>query len=211
MSIVVYDTLLTQTNFLHDVATLVFQLDSNARTMRFKSWPHYDAWKEIFGKDRANGESAEDIMNAYNDFNREGSQPTEGYAGDYHVNMDDISMDEGNGESFSQSHKSQPSPTENPKKKRKVNTDFTEILQVLSETSRAATDRLETLINRIGVEFDVRKAKQEAFSKLGSIPGLSIEEKFNVCIIMAGKVELLEIFIGLPEEARPQYVAHLLK
>lgn len=82
---------------------------------------------------------------------------------------------------------------------------------MLSETSRAATDRMETLINRIGVEFDVCKAKQEAFSKLGSIPGLSIEEKFNVCIIMAGKVELLEIFIGLPEEARPQYVAHLLK
>ncbi|KAG8373656.1 hypothetical protein BUALT_Bualt11G0046900 [Buddleja alternifolia] len=33
--------------------------DSNARTMRFKSWPLYDDWVEIFGKDRATGEAVE--------------------------------------------------------------------------------------------------------------------------------------------------------
>ncbi|KAG6384058.1 hypothetical protein SASPL_156146 [Salvia splendens] len=40
--------------------------DPNARFIRGKSWPYYDAWKEIFGKDRANGEGAEDILEAVN-------------------------------------------------------------------------------------------------------------------------------------------------
>ncbi|KAG8371126.1 hypothetical protein BUALT_Bualt13G0054400 [Buddleja alternifolia] len=32
--------------------------DSNARNMRFKTWPLYGDWVEIFGKNRATGEGA---------------------------------------------------------------------------------------------------------------------------------------------------------
>ncbi|KAG8387766.1 hypothetical protein BUALT_Bualt02G0055400 [Buddleja alternifolia] len=40
--------------------------DSNARLMHYKSWPLYDDWVEIFGKDRATGEQAEDFVEAVN-------------------------------------------------------------------------------------------------------------------------------------------------
>ncbi|KAL1564642.1 hypothetical protein AAHA92_06958 [Salvia divinorum] len=30
----------------------IVQKDGNARYMRNKSWPHWEAWKEIYGKDR---------------------------------------------------------------------------------------------------------------------------------------------------------------
>ncbi|KAG6415758.1 hypothetical protein SASPL_123173 [Salvia splendens] len=40
-------------------------LDNNARYMRFKSWPLFDEWKEIFGKDRATGSSSRDLQELY--------------------------------------------------------------------------------------------------------------------------------------------------
>ncbi|KAL0437600.1 UNVERIFIED_CONTAM: hypothetical protein Sradi_0467900 [Sesamum radiatum] len=40
------------------------KIDPFAKTLRFKSFPYYSAWFEIFGKDRATGEHAKDIYNA---------------------------------------------------------------------------------------------------------------------------------------------------
>ncbi|XP_042032575.1 uncharacterized protein LOC121779320 [Salvia splendens] len=39
----------------------IITADKEARNMRFKSWPMWDAWKEIFGKDRAVGTTAADL------------------------------------------------------------------------------------------------------------------------------------------------------
>ncbi|KAL1532856.1 hypothetical protein AAHA92_32816 [Salvia divinorum] len=49
-----------------DQWTQIVKADTNARFMHDKSWPQYDDWQEIFGKDRANGSGAEDIMEALN-------------------------------------------------------------------------------------------------------------------------------------------------
>ncbi|KAL0433156.1 UNVERIFIED_CONTAM: hypothetical protein Slati_2649900 [Sesamum latifolium] len=42
------------------------KIDPFAKTLRFKSFPYYPSWSEIFGKDRATREYAEDIYNASN-------------------------------------------------------------------------------------------------------------------------------------------------
>ncbi|KAL0367476.1 UNVERIFIED_CONTAM: hypothetical protein Sradi_3637700 [Sesamum radiatum] len=36
------------------------KIDRTANGMRFKSWPWYSAWTEIFGKDRAQGDRGKD-------------------------------------------------------------------------------------------------------------------------------------------------------
>ncbi|KAL8528863.1 hypothetical protein ACS0TY_006361 [Phlomoides rotata] len=45
---------------------VMINVDTNARTMRNKPWPYYDDWCEIFGKDRAISEQAEDIVDTVN-------------------------------------------------------------------------------------------------------------------------------------------------
>lgn len=40
------------------------QKDSNAKYMRNKSWPQIEDWKEIFGKDRADGARRVDVGDA---------------------------------------------------------------------------------------------------------------------------------------------------
>lgn len=43
------------------------KVDSFAKNMRYKNWPHYHHWCEIFGNDRATGENAEDFNTAHKD------------------------------------------------------------------------------------------------------------------------------------------------
>lgn len=38
-----------------------FQIDSSARTMRYKSWPHYNDWCQIYGNDPIIREITEDL------------------------------------------------------------------------------------------------------------------------------------------------------
>ncbi|KAG8371301.1 hypothetical protein BUALT_Bualt13G0073500 [Buddleja alternifolia] len=53
----------------------VVRNDPSTRLMRYKSWPFYREWCDVFGKDRATGEGAEDIAEALgglmNDENQE--------------------------------------------------------------------------------------------------------------------------------------------
>ncbi|XP_047982537.1 uncharacterized protein LOC125223433 isoform X2 [Salvia hispanica] len=44
----------------------IAKADKHARNMRDKSWPRFEIWKEIFGKDRANGDGSELIMDVVN-------------------------------------------------------------------------------------------------------------------------------------------------
>ncbi|KAL0454947.1 UNVERIFIED_CONTAM: hypothetical protein Slati_0833900 [Sesamum latifolium] len=47
------------------------KIDPFAKTLRFKSFPYYPSWSEIFGNDRATGEHAEDIYNVSNNMSIE--------------------------------------------------------------------------------------------------------------------------------------------
>ena len=41
---------------MQDFLTFLLQKDVYVRFMRDRSWPYFDDWKQIFGKDRANVE-----------------------------------------------------------------------------------------------------------------------------------------------------------
>lgn len=173
--------------------------------MRFKSWPYYDDWKEIFGKDRATGEHAEDIVDAWNDIN----------AGNNHeMPEDEFSFEhddnEETGDRESQSARDDTLPKKTGKK-RKVHDDLQGICDLLSELNRSQNTRLEHLASRIGYEFDMGKARQETFQQLGEIPGLSRENRFILLELVAFKAERLEIWKAMDKEARADYVEHLLK
>lgn len=186
------------------------QLDPNARLMRHKSWPYYEDWKEIFGKDRATGENAEDIAEAWNDIRTaeplgpDGDTPIENeFSFENEVNTADYDQ-------ISQSARDEQLPRNNGKKP-KVNDALQGVCELLSEMNQATNTRLEHLANRIGYEFDMGKARQETFEQLGDIPGLSQEDRFILCELIAFKAERLDIWRGMKHEARAQYCEHLLK
>lgn len=178
--------------------------------MRYKEWPYYDDWKEVFGKDRATGDAAEDILDAFNEIQDEQHTENGVNFGDYEFSQNDLNETEGAGDSVSQSGKHHEIPPLKGKK-RKVNVDMQAVCEVLAEIGRKQDARLADLCKRIGHEFDVSKQRKEAFVLLGVIPGLSLDERFDVCNLLAKETEKLDVFLGLPEDARPPYVQNLLK
>lgn len=176
--------------------------------MRNKSWPLYDEWKEIFGKDRANGENAEDVRDTFYDILREGNVHEDETGGDYHVNLDSLYTDEGASESVSQHSKKDESP-KHRSRKRKERDDNSRLCDVLEEMGRSTNARLDYLASRIGYECDLGKAK-DSFELLVNIPGLSLDERLDVCAHLIEKVERLEMFMGLPDEAKTRFVIRQL-
>lgn len=151
--------------------------------MRYKSWPYYDDWKEIYGKDRATGETAEDILDAWNEM-RDEADTGEGAMGmDYDVSLEDLPEHEGAGDNVSHNQKGSQKAAESGKK-RKVSGDIISVCDILIEIGRKTDERLASLAESLGYESRLGKALEDTFDQLGNIAGLTLEERFEVCSIL---------------------------
>ncbi|KAL8461285.1 hypothetical protein ACS0TY_032671 [Phlomoides rotata] len=72
------------------------------------------------------------------------------------------------------------------------------------------SDRLATIAGRIGYEHDLGNARKMLFEQFGVVPGLSIKDKLKASVLIGGKVEHLEIWSTLPDEAKAIYVNEVL-
>lgn len=64
---------------------------------------------------------------------------------------------------------------------------------------------------RISYEFDMGKARQKVFDKLGTVDGLTLSQRYDLCDILSNKTQCLEVFIGMPPTARLGYVLRFLE
>ncbi|KAL1565458.1 hypothetical protein AAHA92_07672 [Salvia divinorum] len=62
----------------------IVKKDNNARYMRTKSWPHWEDWKEIYGKDRAIGHKSLGTSKAANGPHVEQNNLNDDIGSDYH-------------------------------------------------------------------------------------------------------------------------------
>lgn len=138
--------------------------------MRYKSWKYYDDWKILFGKDRANGEGAEDIFDAYDALRDEDNTSNGGMGSDYNVSLEDLQESEGVGDSVSHSRKTRDVPNAKPKKQ-KMTTEVSRIKEALLEIGQKTDERLATLAEGIAYESKLGKARKGTFQQLGDIPG----------------------------------------
>ncbi|XP_057804060.1 uncharacterized protein LOC131019530 isoform X2 [Salvia miltiorrhiza] len=184
--------------------------DSNAKNMRYKSWSMLETRKEVFGKDRATSDNVEDLMDVVTNMYHCDTTRQNIPDGDYHVNLEDVMENEVIEESASQCKRSEATTT-NAKKKRKQRDELENVYGLLGEISRNAIERMKELTTHVGYEFDIGQARKTVFEHVSLIPGLTLEEIFDVTELLAYKVERLEIFMGLSPEARIAYAMRLLQ
>ncbi|XP_057811839.1 uncharacterized protein LOC131026082 [Salvia miltiorrhiza] len=195
----------------------IVRTDKNISNMRFKSWPYHDDWKIIFGKDRANGDEAEDLMEAAHDMYRNiDLNPPIDPLGDYHVSLEDIFENGEMADSVSQTHKPEVTKkgdeevrASSRKRKRSSGIDD-RMFEAFSDISRGTESRLEIIVESMGYDKDVSKARKEVFAQLSAIPGLSKTDKFEITDLLAKEVERLDVFASLPDEEKADYVFYLL-
>ncbi|KAL0413105.1 UNVERIFIED_CONTAM: hypothetical protein Sradi_1512200 [Sesamum radiatum] len=67
----------TEIYFATNACFRIGKLDLHTKTMRYKSWPFFPAWREIFGKDRAAGDEANDSDGAAAEIRQERNKATD--------------------------------------------------------------------------------------------------------------------------------------
>ena len=198
---------------------LLEQANPDARVLRFKSWPYYEDWKLVFGKDRATGQGAFDTDQAnasYTSHQRSadlGLLSPDMLIPDAYVDGVDAtapaSLSDQTDSVFSNAVESQGTARVAKKRKRGASLDgFADVMAKLHEGTNARLDHLAT---RIGYEFDVTKARKELFQMMSLIQGLTLAQVFIASDAILAKGERLDYFMSLPEGAREAYVWHALE
>ncbi|KAL1534924.1 hypothetical protein AAHA92_31039 [Salvia divinorum] len=197
----------------------IVKVDSNAKHMRFKSWPYWEDWKLIYGKDQAGGGLAEDMIDAREKLNLTTIPTSETPPDIYTVGLDDVFTQEQVHESLSQetaadsctrSMKSSGS-TKQTNRKRKTVDSLDAILEVMSEMHKDTNQHLEKMSSRIGYDFDLSAKRTEVSRLLGSITLLTQKQRFLACDILVKEPECLDLFTGMSEVDKTDYVIHILE
>ncbi|XP_041993493.1 uncharacterized protein LOC121771657 [Salvia splendens] len=189
--------------------------------MRYKSWPYWEAWQCIFGKDRAKGSSSENIDVAATSQRAQMASASQTNENDYHPTFEDFLGDEippnssgtadKQNSSEAQSGEQQAvSTTKSGGQKRKQPSSDDALMEFLGNLHAQNNSRLETISSRIGYEFDMGKARQEVFDKLGSVDGLTLKQRYYLCNILSDKPQRMEVFMGMPMNAKLGYLLLLL-
>ena len=187
--------------------------------MRTKSWPLWETWQLIFGKDRASGGGSEEVDKAAAELRPQRAPVSETNENNFPPSADDVPESEAHGDSAhtdllddgSGNEDRVASTTKGPRKKRKVLTSDEAMMEFMSKLHSDTNSRLDLVASKIGYEFDLGKARQEVFDKLGTVEGLSLEERYDLCNILGDKSQpYLEVFIGMFAHARLGYLKRLL-
>ncbi|KAL1548308.1 hypothetical protein AAHA92_16554 [Salvia divinorum] len=196
----------------------IVKVDANARLMRNKSWPLWEDWKEVFGKDRATGGVSEVMHEAFNDFSPNTDVQEGPVANEYNVNLEDLpantptpeqvppeAPEDGAGQNVQGSQQDK-----NHGKKRKSPEGSDAFIAILGKLHEDTNSRLDRLTERIGYEFDVSKSRKEVYNILGTI-GITLQEQFDAAEYIFAKVDRIDLFKCLPEHARHPYVMQALE
>lgn len=205
---------------MHSLST---QQDTHARGMRTKSWPYWNDWKIIFGKDRATGGTSEGLGEAVANSSPDEPITSIGESGDYYPRFDDFlgpeqvpptytnDVVEDNSAQSEQVAAATVAAPKKIKRKRRGCEDDSGLVDLLGKLHAETNARLETLSARIGYEMDLGKARKEIFGHLGNIPQLTEAQRYDLCDIIGKENSRLEIFTGLPDVSKAGYVMRILE
>ncbi|KAL1564376.1 hypothetical protein AAHA92_06727 [Salvia divinorum] len=196
----------------------VVAADRKARFMRNKSWPYWEAWKCIFGKDRACGGGAEYVDIATETVRAQMASGSRCNENDYHPSFEDFIPDEVPivapgvetvNSSSAHTEQAVSTPPSSIHKRKSTQSDDV-LMEFLGNLHAQTNSRLDIISSRIGYEFDLGKARQDVFDKLGTVDGLTLDQRYDLCDILGDKPQRLEVFMGMPANARLGYVLRLI-
>ncbi|KAL8495716.1 hypothetical protein ACS0TY_019730 [Phlomoides rotata] len=164
--------------------------------MRYKLWPLYDDWNEIFGTDRANGRAAEDVIDAVNGIRNE-SVPD---LGDQDVNLTPTPPDEAPVDMDVASETPGVDNSVAPKIAGKKRGKF----------CKSSDDRIGSLVRVIGDDVDIGNSRKDLFNVLCDIDDLTEDERIDASHYFAKNADCLQMFMGMAEGSRARYVCRLL-
>ncbi|KAL8536670.1 hypothetical protein ACS0TY_012022 [Phlomoides rotata] len=199
----------------------VLKKDPTVSGMRYKPWPYYADWIEVFGCDRVVGAPARDVVDEAAEVEAEDAQPQVGVAdpspsnvGPSNVVVDEVEMEADSNEPNVGTSKAAGDASQSSSKKRTHSQSFgkKEMITALGEIFRASDDRIGDIVKSIAYEAVPAPtlACKDIFNMLDSITQLSLDECLDAAELLSKNPHRLEMFTGFPEVARVRYVRRLL-
>ncbi|KAK6127787.1 hypothetical protein DH2020_038496 [Rehmannia glutinosa] len=180
--------------------------DANAKTMRYKSWPMYKEWCDIFGKDRATGENVEVIHDVIQEV-LNGGQPNGVRSEPEQILVTPNSQFQP--DTTSEVRGESSTTNKNSRNKKRKNNDAMEdrFLDLMASFCEKADNRLGDLTQIIGFDQDTRQQRKAVFDALSEMSFLSDEDKLATTNQLCNNAQDLGMFFSLSD----QYTLHLLK
>ncbi|KAL0395347.1 UNVERIFIED_CONTAM: hypothetical protein Slati_4500900 [Sesamum latifolium] len=197
------------------------KIDSSVRTMRYKLWSFFTAWREIFGKDRAVGEVTVEAHPMVNNDDSEKKTETQSYyvpTAEWCPDIGYVGNDNGvigenieNAEVGGTSTASQKKPTSSRKKRKGRNRDaddgLTDAVNTFFDTAK---QHLGELSKKLFVDYDEVEKRAAVFNAVGKVPGIDLNDQILVSDRLVENPKKMDLFFSLPAEARARMVGLML-
>ncbi|KAL0399934.1 UNVERIFIED_CONTAM: hypothetical protein Sradi_2336700 [Sesamum radiatum] len=196
--------------------------DATARTMRFKLWPFFPAWRKIFGRDRAEGARIFETVHEYNppsksNVGQSDSQecyvptaewcPSTGYVGN-DASLEDIQFTpEANAQSTAATRKSTSSS-----KRRKIvrETEDDGFSNAVTTFCQSANERLAEMSKKLFTDYIEGEKRAAVFEAVGEVPGIDMNDQILISDRLVENSKKMDLFFSLPAEARVRMVGMML-
>ncbi|KAG8376537.1 hypothetical protein BUALT_Bualt09G0073800 [Buddleja alternifolia] len=189
--------------------------DSNARTLRHKTWPLYKEWIEIFGKDRATGEHAEGFVDIVQDVLNNGLTRGKGkdkeVEGNYVPLFNNSQFDEVQSMDVSRGTSSNVNKSKTTRKRKQADEEDDQFIAVFNSFYDKVDGRLGNISKCLGFEHDASNSRKEVLEALSEVSGLTMEEQVIVLHYLVNKTQSMDLFFSLPNDAKTTMVKLLLE
>ncbi|KAK4426516.1 hypothetical protein Salat_1420200 [Sesamum alatum] len=179
--------------------------------MRYKSWPFFPAWREIFGKDQAGGSIAEDYDDVVDVMDTpEANDPQEyyvptaewcpesGFVGNDNGPTQDT---QGNIDPTVNSTTSNKKSTSNRKKQKVMVGASDDGLELAANTfCDTANARLGELSKKLFVDYDEVEKRSAVYEAVGKVPGIDLTDQLLMSDRLVENPKKMDLFFSLPDD-----------
>lgn len=192
-----------------DAWNLYVKIDSSARTMRYKAWPHYNDWCQIYGNDPIIRENTEDLSDTDQKINTDSGKKEKEMALEFDCCINE-GLDDENEVSVCRPQESETEKKQMPRKRKLSDHSYDDPLRAIVDLSESVSVSFGEIIKRSGHEYEVSNARKQVYGEVDKIPGLSTRDKIIVARLLVIKTPDMELFLSLPDDARVVMVKMLL-
>ncbi|XP_073301192.1 uncharacterized protein [Primulina huaijiensis] len=186
------------------------KMDSSVHGMRYRSWPYYNDWCEIFGRDRSTGERSESFADSVQEDdlnlgNTDGGAVGVGldkFLDGFEDNADSILVSD---PIFSDATSGKKSVGKKRKRSAEIEDRIVDAMNKFSDMTHVSIDELSKKIGYDPV------ATKDVFDAISAIPGMTVDERVFVGDKLVENPKKLAYFFSLPDEARNSLVKQILK
>ncbi|KAL8481246.1 hypothetical protein ACS0TY_027681 [Phlomoides rotata] len=186
------------------------KVDPHVKGIRYKTWPYYGQWLEIFGKDRAMGENVVDPTDLFNEMLHTCGPEQEGENVDKFMPAPSVNLFEPEDHSVCKTSKSMFKSGSKGKKQKLVDPDMSMLVESLGMFMKNSDTTFGDIAKKIGTSKGKVIDNNKLNEIMGRIVDLKVADKLKVCDELVQNTNLLDFFMSLPEVEQDEYVWMLL-